>query len=58
LNAPRGIVIDSNGFVYVANAKTPSVTVYANAATGNVVPIRTISGSNTGLNQPYGVALY
>ena len=43
--------------IYVTNARTPSVTVYAADANGNVPPIRTISGSRTHLNGPAGIAL-
>jgi hypothetical protein len=43
--------------LYVANFYAPSVTVYQQAANGNVKPLHTIAGSNTGLHGPYGVAL-
>jgi hypothetical protein len=43
--------------IYVSNAGTPSVTVYAFDANGNSAPIRTISGSRTRLNDPVGIAL-
>ncbi|HET6947958.1 MAG TPA: hypothetical protein VFJ45_09125, partial [bacterium] len=43
--------------LYVANRSGQSVTVYEPSATGDVAPIRTISGTSTGLNVPYGVAL-
>lgn len=33
------------------------VTDYSGGANGNVFPIRTISGSNTGLTNPYGIAV-
>jgi DNA-binding beta-propeller fold protein YncE len=33
------------------------VTVYAKNANGNAAPIQTISGSNTGLNQPFGISV-
>src|SRR5580704_8016365 len=44
--------------IYVTNASysVPSVTVYTRNAQGNAAPIQTISGSNTGLVQPMGVA--
>jgi hypothetical protein len=42
--------------LYVANGGN-SVTVYDADAHGDVTPIRTINGSNTGLNGPDGVAL-
>src|SRR3989454_2342908 len=45
------------GPLYVANYDGSSVTAYAAGATGNATPTVTIAGSNTGLNQPSGVAL-
>ncbi len=46
-------------WIYVANASytAPSVTAYAKYADGNVAPIATIGGSNTGLVQPMGIAV-
>jgi hypothetical protein len=35
-----------------------SVTVFAAGANGNATPTATISGSNTGLNGPEGVAVH
>jgi|SRR5271166_1197661 len=61
LGFPRRIVIDATGNLYVANApgggSPHSITVYAAAATGNVAPIRTIMGANTGLTGVNGLAL-
>src|SRR3989442_2954795 len=61
LNAPRGIALDPVGRLYVANsgagASTSSVTVYESGAKGNAAPIDTITGTNTALDQPQGVAL-
>jgi outer membrane protein assembly factor BamB len=61
LSIPAGVALDGNGNVYVADPTTNNavyaVTVYAASASGNVAPIRTISGSKTGLNTPVGVAL-
>lgn len=62
LNSPSGIAVDPRGFIYIVNAnKTfqgPStVTVYAPGANGNVAPLRTIAGSNTGLVYSVGIAL-
>jgi uncharacterized repeat protein (TIGR02543 family) len=45
------------GITYVANISANSVTEYAVGADGNAAPIRTISGSNTQLNSPYGLAM-
>lgn len=49
----------TSGKIYVANASYPagSVTVYTKHADGNVAPVQTISGSNTGLVQPEGIAV-
>lgn len=56
-----GIAFDPGGNLYVGNAGTQpseaSVTVYAPGASGNVAPIRTISGSNTNITGARGVAL-
>src|SRR3989442_6506492 len=54
-NAPPSPV--PPGPLYVANYDGSSVTAYAAGATGNATPTVTIAGSNTGLNQPSGVAL-
>jgi DNA-binding beta-propeller fold protein YncE len=35
----------------------PSINVYADSASGNTKPLRTVSGPSTGLNWPMGVAL-
>jgi hypothetical protein len=42
--------------LYVANGGN-RVTVYSADAQGNVKPVRTIGGSNTALNWPFGIAL-
>jgi hypothetical protein len=59
---PTGVGLDSKGNIYVSSESETSgpdccVTVYSKNATGNVAPIRTISGSNTGLDFPYSIAL-
>jgi 6-phosphogluconolactonase (cycloisomerase 2 family) len=43
--------------LYAANQKGNSVTVYASGATGNAKPLQDISGSNTELAMPFGVAV-
>jgi hypothetical protein len=43
--------------MYVTDRNSNAVTVYAPDATGNVAPIRTISGSKTGLTYSTQVAL-
>ena len=35
----------------------PSILVFAPGANGNVPPLRTITGSNTGLNYPVAIAV-
>ena len=62
LTASNGIAVDAVGRLYVANfdnvnITSSSITVYAAGATGNVTPMATIAGSNTGLNAPFGIAL-
>lgn len=62
MNGPEGIALDSSRNIYVANSfggasGLGSVTVYPAGANGNVAPITTISGSNTGLNFPEGITL-
>ncbi len=54
--------MDSNGLIYVANliggaSSFGSITVYAAGATGNVAPVATITGSDTGLSAPQGIAV-
>jgi hypothetical protein len=62
LDSPWSLALDAGGKVYVTNLATfpmkhDSVTVYASGANGNVAPIQTIVGSNTGLQAPFGIAL-
>ena len=61
LNIPEGIAVDSSGKIYVADDGAASVFVYPalGSSTGglNEVPTATISGSNTSLATPYGIAL-
>jgi hypothetical protein len=61
---PTNISLDASGNLYVANAVYfpstglgNSITVYAAGARGNVAPIQSISGYNTLLESPEGVAL-
>jgi len=58
---PDDVAVDSSDNMYVSNICAPSghysVTVYAAGATGNTAPTAVISGSNTGLNEPDGIAL-
>ena len=57
LSVPVDLNFDSSHNIYVANRNGNSVTVYAPNANGNVAPIRTITGSNTQLSAPSGLAL-
>jgi len=60
LSQPRGLVLDGSGRIIVSNSATPvSITAYPNAstATGDVIPVATISGSNTRLQAPGQIAL-
>lgn len=63
LTSPIGIGVDSVGNIYVVNSSNAgggaagSVTVYAAGSNGNVTPIQTISGGDTGLFSPMGLAL-
>jgi sugar lactone lactonase YvrE len=57
---PDGIARDSSGNLYVTNnnpAFFPSVTVFSAGSSGNAAPTITISGSNTGLINPTGIAV-
>ena len=44
------VAVDASLNVYVFDPRTAPISEFAAGATGNVAPIRTISGSNTGLN--------
>ena len=61
LSYPAGIALDSSGDIYVADYGAASVFVYPalGSSTGllNETPTATISGSNTGLTAPFGIAL-
>ncbi|MHB8141572.1 MAG: NHL repeat-containing protein [Vulcanimicrobiaceae bacterium] len=60
---PTGIALDATGNIYVADAGNqamgiaPSIRVFAAGANGNVVPMRVIAGSNTGLELPTDIKL-
>jgi len=67
---PSAIAVDPSGDIYVANegprtcnacgcfpTGPGSVTVYAPGSYGDAKPIATISGPNTGLGLPFGIAL-
>jgi hypothetical protein len=50
LEAPNTVAVDASRDVYVFDIITATISEFAAGATGNVAPIRTISGSNTGLS--------
>ena len=49
LVAPSTVAVDPSLNVYVFDTETATISEFAAGATGDVAPIRTISGSNTGL---------
>jgi len=59
LNGPQYDAFDANKRLYVSNFNSGSgvgsVNVYASQATGNVLPIAQIGGSNTGISYARGV---
>jgi hypothetical protein len=60
LVSPAGILVDpARNEVVVTNQNqfVNSVTTFSRTASGNVAPLRTLSGAATGLNGPSGVAL-
>ena len=61
LIGPYGVTLDSSGNIYVADSNAAKVFVYPalGSSTGphNEAPTITISGSNTGLRQPFGIWL-
>jgi hypothetical protein len=50
LVAPGTVAVDASHNVYVFDTTTATISEFAAGATGNVGPIRTIAGSNTGLD--------
>jgi len=52
LQEPIGIALDGAGNIYIANALSNTITVYAAGASGNATPTATI---NTGLNGPTAI---
>jgi sugar lactone lactonase YvrE len=62
LAAPAGVAIDSRGYLYVTNniggyADGGFITVYPPGSDRNTIPIQIISGSNTNLVDPAGIAV-
>jgi hypothetical protein len=54
LSNPGGVQVDGAGRLVVSNASPASITIYPNAATadGDIAPVATIAGTNTGLSVP------
>jgi sugar lactone lactonase YvrE len=60
LSTPTGMVwgtYGSGSVVYVANTGGASVVGFDPAAKGNVAPVVSIAGSNTGLSRPFALAV-
>jgi hypothetical protein len=61
LGVPSGVAVDAKGNLYVANFPfhfgRNAITVYAPGADGDAFPIRTITGDETKLAGPQGVAV-
>lgn len=56
LSTPGFVTLDASGDIWVTNETGNSIEEFANSATGNVAPLATISGSNTLLSKPQGIA--
>ena len=62
---PTGLTFDRAGNLYVTNSQYrsagsccyPSITVFAAGAGAGATPMTTITGSNTGMNNPLAIAL-
>jgi hypothetical protein len=50
ITAPYGVAVDASGYLYVISSSGSSILVFAPGAIGNVAPIETIAGGNTGLS--------
>ena len=59
VSTPKGIALDTDGNIYVANftGNNGSISVFAPGSNGNASPIASIAGANTGLDGPDGVTL-
>ena len=62
LKSPVGIALDAAGKIYVTNDQAGagysySITIYPAGSSGEVAPIAVISGSNTDLQFPQGIAV-
>ena len=57
INGPYSVAFDAQGRMYVANAMSNSVEMYAaNWANGDTAPRKSLVGPATGLNQPTSIA--
>src|SRR6266545_1307458 len=56
LDQPEGVALDPGGRIYVANSAVTShqyrITVYGAGASGDIAPLATLAGNNTGLSVP------
>jgi hypothetical protein len=61
LAEPQSVALDQSGRIYAANGcdnlNSEAVVIYGKGSNGNVAPIATIGGSNTGLEEVTAVAL-
>ena len=57
LTHPQGIVLDSNGNIYIADDFAAKVFIYPAGSNGNAVPTAIISGGNTDFTSPFGITL-
>jgi hypothetical protein len=57
LDRPLGLAVGRDGSLYVANTLGKSILVFARGSSGNVAPVREISGDATGLAAPQALAI-
>jgi sugar lactone lactonase YvrE len=61
LNGPQYAAFDGSTRLYVSNynpgTQAAAINIYAQFATGNVLPFATVGGAGTLLDQPHGIAL-
>jgi sugar lactone lactonase YvrE len=62
INEPVGVAVGSLGYIYALNASggpsgSGSITIYNPGSSGNVAPEAVITGANTGISFPSGLAL-
>ncbi len=61
-SAPYGIAVGPQGAIYVADPMggplaTGAIDVFSSAQSGNVTPVREITGASSQLNEPFGIGL-